>query len=514
VFCEASHLSATGNAPVALIQCGECKQPVSDEATVCPQCGHILKEEKPKFWPAALTVFPIALSVLSVVVVILDHLSEENKQDVDIAKTYWEAVSDSKSPAKIILTLNYTKHLLQKNLVDPTLAIKTCLFLSDDENADSKVKHEAGETLYEIRTFQSVADLLAHDPKLNNDVTVHIVAFLPSVAAEETRQLLSKIPQNDSRDADLLRQNAKQTIEQASKLASGDESRAITGAGLSGVIENQAGRAKALAQASHLAQSDPNLRERTLNVLLEAFKTTENVSAKKQIQDAMNQIRDSAASSPAEQPTPAPSPAEQPTPASSPAEQPTPAPSPAEQPTPAPSPAEQPTPAPSPAEQPTPAPSPAEQPTPAPSPAEQPTPAPSPAEQPTPAPSPAEQPTPAPSPAEQPTPASASEVRKTQSVFSAVIVYPGQSRENEARLCKQKLEARGTPSRLDDTTKLEGLNPIIPSKLEVRYSDPRLKRQVENIVQECKSWLNLDGSTKLFSSRLVDTDTIEVWLPR
>jgi hypothetical protein len=123
---------------MALIQCAECKQPVSDEATVCPQCGHILKQGKSKFWPNSLTVFPIALSVLSVVVVILDHLSQQKKEDVDIAKTYWEAVSDSKSVAKIILTLNYTKHLLQKNLVDPNLALKTCLFLSDDQAADSK----------------------------------------------------------------------------------------------------------------------------------------------------------------------------------------------------------------------------------------------------------------------------------------------------------------------------------------------------------------------------------------
>jgi len=72
----------------------------------------------------------------------------------------------------------------------------------------------------------------------------------------------------------------------------------------------------------------------------------------------------------------------------------------------------------------------------------------------------------------------------------------------------------GTPSRLDDTTKLKGFNPTIPSKLEVRYSDPKLERQVENLLEKCKRWLNLDGSTKLLPSRLVDTDTIEVWLPR
>jgi hypothetical protein len=82
------------------------------------------------------------------------------------------------------------------------------------------------------------------------------------------------------------------------------------------------------------------------------------------------------------------------------------------------------------------------------------------------------------------------------------------------RNCKQKLEARGTSSKLDDTTRLEGLNPTIPSKIEVRYSDPRLKQQVQSLLEECTKWLNLDGSTKLLPSRIVDTDTVEVWLPR
>jgi hypothetical protein len=82
------------------------------------------------------------------------------------------------------------------------------------------------------------------------------------------------------------------------------------------------------------------------------------------------------------------------------------------------------------------------------------------------------------------------------------------------RNCMQKLEARGTSSRLDDTTKLEGLNPTIPSKIEVRYSGPRLKQQVQSLLEECTKCLNLDGSTKLLPSRIVDMDTVEVWLPR
>src|SRR5208283_363276 len=194
------------------------------------------------------------------------------------------------------------------------------------------------------------------------------------------------------------------------------ESRAITSAGLSGLIENQAARTKILARVSSLARSDPDLTEPALIVLAEAFKTTENVSAKNQIQETIAQIRDKSA--------------------------------------------------------------------------------------------------PAPTPAEESAPAPTPDVRRAQTVFSAVIVYPGQARETDAKLCKQKLEARGTPSKLDDTSKLEGLNPTIPSKMEVRYSDPKLKGQVQNLLKECKEWLNLDGATKLLPSRLVDTDTIEVWLPR
>ena len=182
------------------------------------------------------------------------------------------SVSCSKSVAKIILTLNYTKHLRQKNLIDPNLALKTCLFLCDDQAADEKVKQEAGETLYEISELPSVAYCLAQDrrlnhDKLNHDVAVHILAFSPSVAANETQQLLSKIPKTNSPDADISRQNAKQAIEQASKLANGDASRAITGAGLSGLIENQSARANALAQASRLAVSNSDLKEQTLKAL-------------------------------------------------------------------------------------------------------------------------------------------------------------------------------------------------------------------------------------------------------
>ena len=259
---------------------------------------------------------------------------------------------------------------------------------------------------------------------------------MPRVAAQETQQLLSEIPKTDSPEADTSRQIAKQIIIQASKLAYGNESRAITSAGLSGLIENQAARTKILARVSSLARSDPDLTEPALIVLAEAFKTTENVSAKNQIQETIAQIRDKSA------------------------------------------------------------------------------PAPTPAEESTPAPTSAEESTPAPTPAEQSAPAPTPDVRRAQTVFSAVIVYPGQARETDAKLCKQKLEARGTPSKLDDTSKLEGLNPTIPSKMEVRYSDPKLKGQVQNLLKECKEWLNLDGATKLLPSRLVDTDTIEVWLPR
>jgi len=289
---------------------------------------------------------------------------------------------------------------------------------------------------------------------------------LPRVAAQETQQLLSEIPKTDSPEADTSRQIAKQIIIQASKLAYGNESRAITSAGLSGLIENQAARTKILARVSSLARSDPDLTEPALIVLAEAFKTTENVSAKNQIQETIAQIRDKSA------------------------------------------------PAPTPAEESTPAPTPAEESTPAPTSAEESTPAPTSAEESTPAPTSAEESTPAPTPAEQSAPAPTPDVRRAQTVFSAVIVYPGQARETDAKLCKQKLEARGTPSKLDDTSKLEGLNPTIPSKMEVRYSDPKLKGQVQNLLKECKEWLNLDGATKLLPSRLVDTDTIEVWLPR
>jgi hypothetical protein len=125
-----------------------------------------------------------------------------------------------------------------------------------------------------------------------------------------------------------------------------------------------------------------------------------------------------------------------------------------------------------------------------------------------------EQSTPARTPSEQPAPELTPDVRRAQTVFSAVIVYPGQARESEAKICKAKLEERGTPSKLDDTTKLKGLNPTTPSKMEVRYSDPKLAQQVQTLLEECKEWLNLDGSAKLLPSRLVDTDTIEVWLPR
>src|SRR5208282_4335329 len=254
-------------------------------------------------------------------------------------------------------------------------------------------------------------------------------------------------------------------------LAYGNESRAITSAGLSGLIENQAARTKILARVSSLARSDPDLTEPALIVLAEAFKTTENVSAKNQIQETIAQIRDKSA--------------------------------------PAPTPAEESTPAPTPAEESTPAPTSAEESTPAPTSAEESTPAPTSAEESTPAPTSAEESTPAPTPAEQSAPAPSPDVRRAQTVFSAVIVYPGQARETDAKLCKQKLEARGTPSKLDDTSKLEGLNPTIPSKMEVRYSDPKLKGQVQNLLKECKEWLNLDGATKLLPSRLVDTDTIE-----
>jgi hypothetical protein len=459
---------------MALVQCAECRQPVSDEAGACPQCGHILKEEKSKFWAAALAAFPIALSLLSVSVVILDHLSQEKKEDVDIAKTYWEAVSDSKSVAKIILTLNYTKHLLQKNLVDPNLALKTCLFLSDDQAADSKVKQEAGETLVEIRKFPSVAACLDQDRRLRDDVRIHIVAFSPRLAAKETQQLLSEIPKANSPDAGTSRQSAKQAIEQASELANGDASRAITGAGLSGLIENQSARAKALEQVSRFAVANPAVKDETLQILDAAIKTTENVSAKNQIQETIAQIcqNSAAAPTPGGQSTHAPPQSEQPTPASTPNAQSTP-----------------------------------------PDPSEQPAPL-NPSERPTPAPTLGEQSIPAATPSKPLTPTPTLGVRRAQPLFSVVVVYAGQARESDAQLCKGKLEALGTPSRLDDTTKLKGLNPDIPSKLEVRYSDPNLERQVQTLLVKCQGWLGLDGLPKLLPSRLVDTDTIEVWLPR
>jgi hypothetical protein len=238
-------------------------------------------------------VLPIVFSVLSVTVVILDHLNEQKKEDVDIAKTYWEAVSDSKSVAKIILTLNYTKHLLQKNLVDPDLALKTCLLLSEDPSADSKLKQEAGETLSDIRGMASVVYCLAHNDRLSKNVQARIAAFSSSLgdAATATQQLLSGVPKTDSPDSNISRQNARQAIEQASKLANGDGSRAITDAGLSGLTENQSARAEALAQVSRLAISNPDLKEQALKVLDEATKTTENVSAKNQIQEAVAQIQ-------------------------------------------------------------------------------------------------------------------------------------------------------------------------------------------------------------------------------
>jgi hypothetical protein len=328
------------------------------------------------------------------------------------------------------------------------------------------VKQEAGETLYEIRKLPSVADCLAHDDRLSNDVTVHIIALSPRVAAKQTQQLLSEIPKTNSPDAATSRESAKQTIEQASKLANGDASRAITGAGLSGLTENQSARAKALAQACRLAVSNSDLKEQTLKVLDEAIKTTENVSAKSQIQETIARIRDKSA------------------------------------------------PAPTASEQSTPAPTPSPQSALAPTAGEQSTPAPTPSQQSTPTPTPREQSAPAPTPSPQSTPTPTPDVRRAQTLFSAVIVYPGQARESDAKLCKTKLDEGGTPSRLDDTTKLKGFNPTIPSKLEVRYSDPKLERQVENLLEKCKRWLNLDGSTKLLPSRLVDTDTIEVWLPR
>jgi hypothetical protein len=128
---------------------------------------------------------------------------------------------------------------------------------------------------------------------VSDEASVRILAFAssPSVTAQETQQVLSKIPNADSPDAARSRESAKQTIEQASKLANGDTSRAITGAGISGLIENQAARTKALAQASRLAVTNPELTEQTVNVLAEAIKTTDNLSAKNQIQEAIAQIR-------------------------------------------------------------------------------------------------------------------------------------------------------------------------------------------------------------------------------
>ena len=50
--------------------------------------------------------------------------------------------------------------------------------------------------------------------------------------------------------------------------------------------------------------------------------------------------------------------------------------------------------------------------------------------------------------------------------------------------------------------------------MEARYSNPNLEQHVHSILDKCKEWLHLGGSVKILPSSLVDTDTIEVWLPK
>jgi zinc-ribbon domain len=175
---------------MALVECKECGAQISDNAAMCPNCGDVIKEPKPKFSLVDLIhkiSVPVVLSVAGTMITILSYFSMEGERQMEQTRKLLADAFD-KDPIKQQYCIFYVDHLLESGRLSPEMTVSVLSTVAANGSSES-VKLDA------LRIMPKLVEQKKYQQELRPRLARSISGLIPSVTEVEVlrRQLMLDI---------------------------------------------------------------------------------------------------------------------------------------------------------------------------------------------------------------------------------------------------------------------------------------------------------------------------------
>lgn len=165
---------------MALVECKECGAKVSENAAMCPNCGDVINEPKPKFSLVDLIhkiSVPVVLSVAGTMITILSYFSMEGERQMEQTRKLLADAFD-KDPIKQQYCVFYVDHLLASGRISPEMTVSVLSTIAANATNDS-VRLDA------LRTMPQLLELKKYQQELRPLLARSISSLIPNVTEVE-----------------------------------------------------------------------------------------------------------------------------------------------------------------------------------------------------------------------------------------------------------------------------------------------------------------------------------------
>jgi hypothetical protein len=175
---------------MALVECKECGAKISESAAMCPNCGDVIKEPKPKFSLVDLIhkiSVPVVLSVAGTMITILSYFSMEGERQMEQTRKLLADAFD-KDPIKQQYCIFYVDHLLESGRISPEMTVSVLSTVAANATSES-VRLDA------LRTMPKLIEQKKYQQELRPRLARSISGLIPSVTEIEVlrRQIMLDI---------------------------------------------------------------------------------------------------------------------------------------------------------------------------------------------------------------------------------------------------------------------------------------------------------------------------------